>query len=147
MIDNQKFENLKIYTIAIDGIDKAGKDLVRTYVYYLGGARYICNARGIMSMCVYADMNNRGYAYDADQQIHVLNVLLEVDKEDWEIRCKNTNEKMIDYDTHTAEFRKCYESLKNGGLPTATFNTSRMTPYDIAKEIVSIMHKLNHPEG
>src|SRR5574344_1773270 len=121
-----KEKPMKVYQIFIDGIDKTGKDLVKSYVYYLGKARYICIARGIISMRVYAKLYNRSYKYDAACKKNVLNVLLTVDKEDWEIRCKNTNEPLTDYDKETALFEEEAQALKKKeGCDVISFNTSQ----------------------
>lgn len=132
----------KYYHIVLDGIDKTGKDLVRSYIYYLGKQKFICTARGYMSMVAYSNLNNRGYQYDMSTQTNIVNVLLTVDKEDWLIRCKNTGEKIIDYEKHTAEFRKVFNDLQKAGYEVLLYNTSAMTPYQIAKDIIEILNKI-----
>lgn len=136
----------KYYHIVLDGIDKVGKDLVRSYIYYLGKQKYICTARGFMSMQSYAIIFDRDYQYSLETQKYVLNVLLTADKEDWLIRCKNTNEHVIEYETHTKAFEEMYALLKDNGYKTMRFNTSEITPYQIAKQIVEYAEKLDMEE-
>ena len=135
---------MKVYQIFLDGIDKTGKDLIRSYIYYLSKARYICVARGIMSMRVYAKLYDRPYAYDDECQKNVLNVLLEVDEEDWKIRCKTTNETLTDYAKEKKMFEEEANMLIKNHCNVILFNTSRNTPYDIAKNIVAFANKLNN---
>lgn len=93
-------------------------------------------------MVVYSNLENRGYNYDMSTQKNIINVLLTADKEDWLIRCKNTGEKIIDYETHTAEFNKVFNDLQNAGYKVLQYNTSKMTPYQIAKDIVDIANSI-----
>lgn len=93
-------------------------------------------------MVVYSNLENRGYDYDMSTQKNIVNVLLTVDKEDWLIRCKNTGEKVIDYEKHTAEFNKVFNDLQNAGYKVLQYNTSTMTPYQIAKDIVDIVNSI-----
>lgn len=93
-------------------------------------------------MVAYSNLNNRGYQYDMSTQKHIVNVLLTADKEDWLIRCKNTGEKIIDYETHTAEFNKVFNDLQNAGYKVLQYNTSVMTPYQIAKDIVDKVNSI-----
>ena len=93
-------------------------------------------------MVAYSNLNNRGYQYDMSTQKNIVNVLLTVDKEDWLIRCKNTGETVIDYEKHTTEFRKVFNDLQNAGYEVLLYNTSAMTPYQIAKDIVEMLNKI-----
>ncbi len=134
---------MKLYNIVLDGIDKTGKDTIRQYIFYLQNAKYICNTRGYMAMKVYSKLYNRDYEYDIENQKYILNVLLTADKEDWEIRCKITNEPKIDYEQHSKEFYSVYEELTNAGYHTLIFNTSRLTPCEIAKKILEYINNVN----
>lgn len=134
---------MQYYQIFLDGIDKTGKDLIRSYIFYLAKGRYICVARGIVSMRVYSKIYKRPYKYYDDLQKNVVNVLLTVDKEDWEIRCKAANEPITDYEKETKEFEKEFFVLEDKGYPVLRFNTSKFTPYAIAKMIVKHMEKIN----
>lgn len=135
---------MKYYQIVIDGIDRAGKDSIKNYIYYLGKAKYICNARGYLSMVVYSNIYNRDYRYDIENQKNIVNVLLEVNKDDWEIRCKTTNEPSRNYEIDSIEFQKVFSDLVRSGYHTLVFNTSNETPYQIAKKIVDYMEKINN---
>ena len=134
---------MQYYQIFLDGIDKTGKDLIRSYIFYLAKGRYICVARGIASMRVYSRLYNRPYEYDDADQQHVVNVLLNVKKEDWEIRCKTASEPITDYDTEKRLFEEEFNKLEEKGCKVLRFDTSRFTPYVIAKLIVEYMERLN----
>ena len=139
----EKEKPMRIFQIFLDGIDKTGKDLIRSYIFYLGKGRYICVARGIASMRVYSKLYDRPYEYDDTTQQNVVNVLLTVDKEDWKIRCKTSNEALTDYDNETIEFEKEFKALEDKGYHVLRFNTSKFTPYSIAKMIIKYMEKVN----
>ena len=137
-------ELLKYNTVVLDGIDKTGKDLISHYVFELSEKRYLCYARGLMSMIAYNELFNRPYLYEYEKQTGVLNVLLTVEYDDWKIRCKVTDEPKLDFDAHTKAFEKARLELVEAGLRVPVFDTSEYSPYQIAKMIVKIMAKLNH---
>lgn len=133
----------KMYHIVLDGIDKTGKDLIRSYIYYLGNAKYICTARGFTSMVAYSNLYNRPHTYDVSTQTHILNVLLTVEKEDWIVRCNHTKETQIDYEEHTKAFEDAFKILEKNYMHTLRFNTTHQTPYVIAKLILQWMNRLD----
>lgn len=139
---------LNPYVVVLDGIDKTGKDLIAHYVFELSGKRYIAIPRGIISMIAYDKIYNRGIKYDleAEKNAPVLNVLLTVNKDDWEIRCKVNNEPAIDYDEHHKAFIEATSQLMHAGILVRSYNTSDMTPVNIAKNIVAFMHSINNIE-
>ena len=136
-------ELLKYNTVVLDGIDKTGKDLISHYVFELSEKRYLCYARGLMSMIAYNDLFNRPYLYECEKQTGVLNVLLRVKYDDWKVRCKVTDEPSLDFEAHTKAFEKARCKLVDAGQFVPIFDTSEYSPYQIAKQIVMIMAKLN----
>lgn len=142
---------LKVFNIELDGIDKCGKDSVRPYVFYLEPGKYLCRARGLISQIVYAKLYKRNIEWDgADYAKNTLFVLLEVDKQDWEIRCKLTNEPNtgFTYEEMTQAFKLAlYELKERFDVPEnhiLVFNTSEYTPYAIADEIKTHLEYLNN---
>lgn len=142
---------LKVFNIELDGIDKCGKDSVRPYVFYLEPGKYLCRARGLISQIAYAKLYKRNIEWDgADYAKNTLFVLLEVDKQDWEIRCKLTNEPNTDftYEEMTQAFKLAlYELKERFDVPEnhiLVFNTSEYTPYAIADEIKTHLEYLNN---
>lgn len=136
---------MKYYNIFIDGIDKSGKDLISYYVIHLSNFKYVVNGRGILSQLAYAKLCNRDATYDLTQQKDVLNIYLEVNKEDWLLRCKKTNEQTIDYEKNIAAFKYAID-IVNQSSNVIIFNTSQETPYSIAKHIVNYADTLNKGE-
>ena len=107
---------LKVFNIELDGIDKCGKDSVRPYVFYLEPGKYLCRARGLISQIAYAKLYKRNIEWDGtDYAKNTLFVLLEVNKHDWEIRCKLTNEPNtgFTYEEMTQAFKLALYELKN----------------------------------
>lgn len=136
---------MKYYNIFIDGIDKSGKDLISYYVIHLSNFRYIVNARGILSQLAYAKLYNRKDNYDLIQQKNIINVYLNVAKEDWLLRCKKTNEPELDYEKNIEAFKYAINIIDKVSN-VLIFNTSQETPYIIAKHIVDYVDSLNKGE-
>ena len=134
---------MKYYVIYIDGIDKTGKGLIQSYVDRLSGHRFMVKSRGILSMLAYSKLYNRNYTYDLSSQENAVTVLLDVDYDDWLVRCKTTNEPIIDYEAHRYAFERAYDYCKDK-IKIIRYDTSNMTPYNIAKEIIKYMEALNN---
>ena len=142
---------LKVFNIELDGIDKCGKDSVRPYVFYLEPGKYLCRARGLISQIAYAKLYKRKLEFDAEMYTkNTLFVLLEVNKQDWEIRCKLTNEPNagFTYEEMTQAFKLAlYEVKERFNVPEnqiLVFNTSEHTPYAIADKIKTHLEYLNN---
>lgn len=142
---------LKVFNIELDGIDKCGKDSVRPYVFYLAPGKYLCRARGLISQIAYAKLYKRDIEWDGvDYAKSTLFVLLDVDKRDWEIRCKLTNEPNtgFTYEEMTKAFRLALYELKErfdvSENQILVFNTSEYTPHAIADEIKTHLEYLNN---
>lgn len=139
---------LRVFNIELDGIDKCGKDSIRPYVFYLEPGKYMCRSRGLISQIAYAKLYNRDFDWDAvDYVKNTLFVLVEVDKRDWMIRCKLTNEPDtgFTYEEMQKAFRDAVYELKERfcvrDSRILVINSSDYTPYLIAKKIV---HQLNY---
>lgn len=132
---------MKYYTVVLDGIDKSGKDLIANYIWRLD-KRLNVIVRGWPSLYVYNKVFNRHTEYALPTKM-ALYVHLDVDVTDWLIRCATTNEPDIDFNLHSGLFVKAFNRLIDNGYKTITFNTSMMTPYQIASNIVAKMKSLN----
>ena len=131
------------YYISFEGIDKSGKDIVRKYVNILGNYKYVLMDRGLLSNIVYSKLYNRDYNYDITQFKQWIIVLLKPEYEDWKIRCKLTNEAYINYDENIKLFNQYAKELQNNGIKILEYNTTKLTPYTIAKNIIENIEKLN----
>ena len=144
-------KNIKVFNIEFDGIDRCGKDTVKSQIWYLAPGMYLPRARGLISQIAYAKLYNRDVNYDIDigYTENTLFVLLDVDEDDWNIRCKLTNEPDFDF-TYT-EMREAFmfaiQYLKNYfNIPDKrilVFNTTQMTSFNIAKEVTTRLEQLN----
>lgn len=134
---------MKYFSIEIDGIDKTGKDTLWHYIDYVSGRKYVINSRGVISQIAYSTLYKRPYEYDLTNYNNVVVVYLTADEDDWKIRCKITNEPTIDYATNINVFNSVKEQVKTAGLHVIEFNTSHMTPYQIAVEVCKYMDELN----
>lgn len=141
---------LKVFNVELDGIDKCGKDAIRPYIFYQEPGKYLCRARGLISQIVYAKLYNRKIDWDAtDYCKNTLFVLLSVNKEDWEIRCKITNEPNTGFTFEEMQeaFIETYCEIKTRfNIPENQmlyFDTSIFTPYEISSDIIKRLAFLN----
>lgn len=131
-------------TIILDGIDRCGKGQMRG-VLSMQDRNYILIDRGLPSCIAYNKIYGREEAkYDLKSHENELFVHLYVDKKDWEIRCKLTNEPPIDYDLHMNEFCKTFEYLENHGMKVLVLNTSEgQSIYEMSRIILEEADRYN----
>lgn len=127
-----------ISRIEIEGVDKVGKDLLAGYIDRLSNRRYVVNARGLLSMMVYSDIYNRNYDYqkELEDNKNTLVIYLKADIEDLQIRHKLSNEPKIDIERDIKVFDNYVEVFLEKGIRVLTFDTSKETPYSIAKAVL-----------
>ena len=130
---------LNHYCISCEGIDKSGKELIGKYINILGKYKYVLMDRVLLSNIAYARINNRKYEYNLASYTNWIIVYLTVEKEDWEVRCKLSNEPDINYEQHLKIFNATAMELDKAGIPILVYNTSTYTPYAIAKDIIHYM--------
>lgn len=133
-------EEMKYFTVVIEGIDKCGKSLIADYVWRLNKSLNVF-PRGYISLEVYNRKFNRGKKY-VEPYKDALYVLLTVNKEDWEIRCAINNEPKINFEEDSKLFQDVFNELDRT-YRKMTFNTSEQTAFNIAKEIVKMIELLN----
>lgn len=133
----------KYFSVSVEGIDKAGKYQVLKYLDILGKHKYVLMDRGLMSNITYSRMFKRGYSYDINQFNNWIFVHLYCDKADWEVRCKMTNEPVIDFKKNIDAFEETAEEFKKFGFHVLSFNTTDLTPYNVAKQVIAYIDKLN----
>lgn len=127
----------RYWELEIDGPDKTGKDLLCRYLCEMSNYRFSINVRGLLSQLVYAKKFNRDFEYDTrDFSKKKIIILLKADTEDLSVRCKMTNEPMYDFGRDAALFVKAAKELCEKNYHVMVYNTTYMTPYMIAKEIL-----------
>ena len=141
---------IKVFNIELEGIDKCGKDSVKRYFFYLAPGKYLPRARGLLSQLVYTELYDRDIEFDATDYVkNTLFVLLLVDKQDWEIRCKLTNEPDTGFSFEQMQnaFSNSVNRLhRDFDVPTERvmiFNTSHTTPFEISKKVCERLEYLN----
>ena len=125
--------------IEVEGIDKTGKDTLVKYIANLSDYKYTIHARGILSQLVYNDKYNRDYTYRLSHK--PLIILLDVDDDDHAIRCKLTNEPAINKNIDNYAFIKYSELLEYYGFTVLRYNTSELTPINIAYDVLNYIQK------
>lgn len=132
---------MKFYTVYLDGIDKSGKDTIAKYVWMLD-KRLNVFVRGWPSLVAYAKKFCRDVNYALPYK-DALYVHCIVSKEDWQIRCKMTNEQKIDFVDDSKLFDEAFNELERKNYNVMKADTSAFTPYQNALLIVNKMQALN----
>lgn len=132
------------HTIVVEGIDKTGKDTLVNYLFNLDNGKYLHHSRGIMSCIAYNKLYNRNVEYDLQQHTHEIFVYLTCEKQDWKVRCKLTNEPKINYEDNLNIFNEAKKLLMSNGIIILEYNTSYLTPYQIATHVLRTMEDLNN---
>lgn len=149
----------KVFNVEFDGIDKSGKDSIMRQIFSYAPNKYIPKARGLISQLAYTDIFGRDVKYDVSKGYldNTLFVLLTVDEDDWNVRCdlsheheknkfRNDVEKQIEWKSHSEAFERAYEKLKSeypDKRHFMKFNTSKVTPIQIIREVVKRLDELN----
>lgn len=133
--------------IILEGIDRCGKGSLHKYLERLGNFKYIIDDRGILTQLVYNEKFNRGVEYNLDEYKNDLIIYLYAEPKDLEIRFKMTNEPSLYKDLSIIEginkdleiYDKYVNILNDEGYIIYSFNTTNMTPYNVAKSIIHIL--------
>ena len=141
---------IRYYTVVIEGIDKTGKDQLARYVDELCGHWMCLPRRGVISNRAYAKLYGRDVpCYDLSSESNNVYVFLRcTDKLDWEMRCRLTHEPPINYEENVKVMEDAWSDFKSRRDPKLCleYDTSEMTPIQIARKIVEHMVKLNEDE-
>lgn len=140
-----------ICRIEIEGCDKTGKDTLVPYLDFMSGRTIPISTRGLLSTLVYNNLYNRGMT---DKQINglingnhqTLIVLLTANQQDLEIRFKTSGETPIDIKSNTKLFQSYSLILEGKGINVLRFDTSKMTPFQIATEAMTFVDLENNKE-
>ena len=127
--------------IEIEGVDKAGKNLLEKYIEQLSNYAYTINVRRILTQRVYNDKFGRNNTYALPYKPFI--IFLDVDNVDHAIRCAATNEPKINVNKDRTVYYKYIEKLKENNITVLTYNTSEMTPYMIAKDVIEQLSKIS----
>jgi len=128
----------KYWNIEIDGVDRVGKNTLAPYLTFLSNYRFAIKPRGLLTQLVYSKKFNRLHKYDyTSYKEHTIIVLLYADEEDLKERFWNTNEKNIDIKHDMQMFNDAANELIINNFKVLKYNTSHITHYDIAKDILS----------
>lgn len=150
---------MKVFNVEFDGIDKSGKDSIMHQIFAVAPNKYIPKARGLISQFAYADLYNRNIDYEVTKGYfdNTLFVLLTVDEDDWNCRCKLSGEHeknkfrsdmeaAVEYESNSRVFEDAYDKLLNmydDKSHFMKFNTSKTTPFQIITEVVNRLEELN----
>ena len=133
------------YVVSLDGIDKAGKTTLTKYLAHMSNFTLNVLDRGPITNIVWNKIQGRDVSYDLEMWKTTLFVRLNVDEEDWNIRCKIHNEPPMPYtfkDMNKA-YDEVFEMFRNNGFYVLEFNTSKMTQHKIAMKILEFLKERN----
>ena len=125
--------------IEIEGMDRTGKDTLSKYIGLMANYAYTINVRGILTQIVYNDKFNRNNTYALPYKPFI--VFLDVNNVDHAVRCSMSKEPKINIDKDREVYYKYIDKLKSIGINVLIYNTSEMTPYQIAKDVIEHLSK------
>ena len=119
-------KNLKVYTVSLDGVDKAGKSLLVKYLARMSHFTLNVLDRGPMTNIVWNKIQNRDITYNLDMWKSTLFVRLAVDEEDWKIRCSIANEPEmpLPFKEMDGKYKEQFEWLKDHGFFVMELSTT-----------------------
>lgn len=136
-------KKLRIDTIVLEGVDKTGKDTILKYIDIIGKHKYAVYQRGLISNATYSEIYNREFDKDMyNLNEHTLYVLLTADFDDFRVRFKINNEPYTDIQKDSEYFQKVFYEMTDG-FYKAEYNTSEMTAYKIALDILYLVESIN----
>lgn len=127
--------------LEIEGMDKTGKDTIASYIGLLSNYKYTINVRGILTQIVYNDKFNRNNDYVLPYIPFI--VFLDVDNTDHAVRCSITKEPKINIDKDREVYHAYIDELRKIGATVLEYNTSEMTPIQIAKDVISYLNTID----
>ena len=127
--------------IEIEGMDKTGKDTLAKYLGLMANYAYTINVRGILTQLVYNDKFGRNNMYALPYRPFI--VFLDVDNVDHAVRCVAAGEPKININKDREVYYKYIKKFKELGITVLTYNTSEMTPYMIAKDVIEQLSKID----
>lgn len=151
----------KVFNVEFDGIDKSGKDSIMHQIFAVAPNKYIPKARGLLSQIAYSKLYNRDSVYDVTEGYiaNTLFILLTVEEDDWNVRCKLTGEHeknksrsdmegAVVYKSNSEAFEFAYNYLLDQYKDKyedhfLAYNTSQMTPIQIINDVVEHLEELN----
>lgn len=136
----------QFWNIELDGPDKTGKSTIGKYLSILSNFRFATHDRGYMTQVAYSKKFNRQYEYSTPDKSHTVYILFYCDKVDHDIRCSINNEPKIDFLQDMKYFEEAYQSLEHEGYHCMKYNTSEMTAYSIALDIISKIDALERTQ-
>lgn len=131
----KNIKKYKYWNIEIEGPDKTGKTTLAKYLTQLSNYRFATHDRGFLTQVVYSEKYNRHYHYTMPSKRTVF-VLLTCNKEDHKIRCAINNEPYINFDNDMTLFNAAFLKLVDNNYKCFIYNTSEMTVYQIANDII-----------
>lgn len=130
--------------VFVEGIDKSGKDTLVAYINELTNYEHYVTSRGPLSTLAYAKKFARksdDFSYLQKISDDILFVYLMVDNDDFDVRCKITNEPKLNHTFETKLFDSYVMYFKTMGFDIKVYDTTYSTPYAIAKDIANYLRR------
>ena len=105
--------NIRVFEVEFDGIDKCGKDTLVQTMFKVFPNYCAYQARGLQSQIAYSHLYDRPWNYPVTDgyKENALFVYLDVEKEDWLQRLKDTNEITNNKNRSDVDFVITFEEL------------------------------------
>lgn len=127
--------------ISVEGIDKTGKSTLLKYLRIMSAFDLVVNDRGPVSNMALAKLSGFDRNYDLSSFKNWTFIYLTCNKEDWRVRCAITDEKPVPYDAYLKAWNESVSEVENAGAKVLRYDTSKMTPYMIAKTVIETLGK------
>jgi hypothetical protein len=82
-------------------------------------------------------MFNRGFEYDISSFSNIIFVFLDIDYDDWVVRCNVTGEPWINFKEHYKAYENAIVDFRQNGCTFLRYNTSHSAIHHIALDILS----------
>lgn len=127
---------MKFNMISIEGIDRSGKGTLFKHLQWLGNHEHIILDRGPLSNYVFSKMFDRGFKYDISNFSNIIFVFLDIDYDDWVVRCNVTREPQINFKEHYKAYEDAIVDFQQNGCTFLRYNTSHIAIHQIALDIL-----------
>lgn len=150
--------DIGVFEVEFDGIDKCGKDTLVQTMFKVFPNYCAYQARGLLSQNAYSILYNRPWTYPVTDgyKSNSLFVYLDVEKDDWLQRLKDSNEIennknrsdvdfVEDYEKHRGAFEKAWDQMFDPVYEKhfMKINTSKYNPTEIAEMVAARLKELN----
>lgn len=137
-------DKINNFCVSVDGLPYVGKTTLCQCLRKIDKKRLVIDDGVIKSATLARCTCNAEPDYASLKNIIVVYLL--ATKDDWTIRCPN-DEIANRYEEIATEMNKTAQKLDDAGINVLVYNTTKYTPYMIAKDILKVIETLEKPNN